>query len=59
LEAIRHATEAVRAELSFCELTDGNREEVVALRVAPHQEQFVSTVADSLEEAAEHPEARP
>ena len=38
-------------------LTDANREAVEALRVAPGQEQFVSGVAESLAEAAEHPGA--
>ena len=32
---------------------------VLALAVAPGQEQFVSSVAESLEEAAEHPEGNP
>jgi hypothetical protein len=41
------------------EITDRNREAVLALRVAPGQEQFVSSVADSLAEAAAHPQARP
>jgi diamine N-acetyltransferase len=38
-------------------LTDANRDAVAALRVAPGQEAFVSSVADSLREAAEHPGA--
>jgi diamine N-acetyltransferase len=38
-------------------LTDANRDAVAALRVAPAQEAFVSSVADSLREAAEHPGA--
>jgi diamine N-acetyltransferase len=41
------------------EITDQNREEVLALRVAPGQERFVSSVADSLAEAAAYPHARP
>ena len=41
------------------ELTDANRAEVLALRLGPGQDRFVSTVADSLEEAAEHPEGNP
>ncbi|WP_445150962.1 GNAT family N-acetyltransferase [Baekduia sp. Peel2402] len=40
-------------------LTDANRASAKALRVAPSQERFVSTVAESLREAAEHPDARP
>ena len=41
------------------EITDQNREAVVALRVAPGQERFVSSVEDSLAAAADWPEARP
>ncbi len=41
------------------EITDGNREAVLALRVAPGQERFVSSVRSSLEEATEYPHARP
>jgi diamine N-acetyltransferase len=38
-------------------LTESNREAVEDLRVAPSQQHFVSSVADSLREAAEHPDA--
>jgi diamine N-acetyltransferase len=41
------------------EISDGNRAAVLALRVAPGQEQFVSSVPESLAEAAEYPHARP
>jgi diamine N-acetyltransferase len=41
------------------EITDANREAVLALRVAPGQEQFVSSVQDSLAEAAEYLHAKP
>ena len=41
------------------EITSENREAVLALRVAPGQEQFVSSVRDSLAEAAEYPHAKP
>jgi hypothetical protein len=41
------------------EITDGNRAAVLALRVAPSQERFVSSVRESLAEAAECPHARP
>ncbi len=41
------------------EITDENLGAVLALRVAPGQEQFVSSVRDSLAEAAEYPDARP
>jgi diamine N-acetyltransferase len=46
---------AVRLE----EITGENREAVLALRVTPGQERFVSSVRDSLAEAAENPHARP
>jgi diamine N-acetyltransferase len=41
------------------EITDRNREAVLALRVAPEQERFVSSVRSSLAEAAEYPHANP
>jgi diamine N-acetyltransferase len=41
------------------EITDGNRAAVLALRVAPGQERFVSSVRDALREAAEYPHAKP
>jgi GNAT superfamily N-acetyltransferase len=40
-------------------ITDGNREAVLALRVAPGQEQFVGSVRGALADAAEYPHARP
>jgi diamine N-acetyltransferase len=43
--------------VSLRPLTASNRQAVEALRVSPSQEQFVSSVADSLREAAEHPDA--
>ena len=39
-------------------LSESNRQAVEGLRVSPGQEQFVSSVPDSLREAAEHPDAR-
>ena len=45
--------------LTLEEITDENREAVLALRVASGQEQFVSSVRDSLAEAAEYPHAKP
>jgi diamine N-acetyltransferase len=45
--------------VTFAEITDLNRDAVLALRVAPEQEQFVSSVAEALTEAAEYPQARP
>lgn len=44
--------------VSLRPIDDSNREAVEALRVAPAQLQFVSTVADSLREAAEYPFAQ-
>jgi diamine N-acetyltransferase len=41
------------------EIGDGNRAAVLALRLAPGQEQFVSSVPESLAEAAEYPHAKP
>jgi diamine N-acetyltransferase len=41
------------------ELTAANREEVLALKLAPGQDRFVSSVADSLQEAKEYPHANP
>jgi diamine N-acetyltransferase len=41
------------------ELTDANRDDVLALRVAPGQERFVGSVAESLRNAEAYPEANP
>lgn len=41
------------------EFTDDNASSVLALRVTPDQERFVSSVAGSIEEASEHPEGNP
>jgi diamine N-acetyltransferase len=41
------------------EITSANEADVRALRVAPDQERFVSSVADSLDETEATPEARP
>jgi diamine N-acetyltransferase len=41
------------------EITDQNREAVLALRVAPGQERFVSSVEDSLAAVADYPQANP
>ena len=43
--------------VSLRPLSESNREAVEALRVSPSQEQFVSSVEESLREAAEHPSA--
>ena len=47
------------SRVSLREITDQNREAVVALRIAASQEGYVSSVADSLEEACETPEGSP
>ena len=44
--------------VSLRPLSESNRQAVEALRVSPSQERFVSGVAASLREAAEHPDAR-
>ena len=45
--------------ITLREITEDNAAAVLAVRLAPGQEQFVTTVADSLEEAEEHPEGNP
>jgi diamine N-acetyltransferase len=44
--------------VSLRPLSGSNRQAVGALRVSPSQERFVSSVADSLREAAEEPDGR-
>jgi hypothetical protein len=41
------------------EINNGNRDAGPALRIAPRQEGFVSSVADSIAEAGRHPEGSP
>jgi diamine N-acetyltransferase len=41
------------------EIDEENRDAVLALRLASGQDRFVSTVADSLDEAAENPQGKP
>jgi ribosomal protein S18 acetylase RimI-like enzyme len=45
--------------VSLREIDDGNRDDVLSLRVTPTQARFVSTVAESLSEAEETPEGKP
>ena len=45
--------------LTLEQVTDANRACVLALRVAPEQERFVSSVADSLHEAVDNPQGNP
>ena len=47
------------ADVNLREITDENRDAVRALRVAPSQELFVASVAESLAEAATTPEGNP
>jgi diamine N-acetyltransferase len=51
--------ELAASAVSLEEITEANREQALALRLAPGQEQFVSSVQDSLAEAAEYPHAKP
>ncbi len=45
--------------ITLREITEDNAESVLALRTTPDQERFVSSVTDSLEEAAEYPQGNP
>jgi diamine N-acetyltransferase len=45
--------------VTLVEITDRNREAVLALRVAPRQERFVGSVRSALADAAEYPQAKP
>lgn len=45
--------------LTLREITDENRQAVVALRLAPGQDRFVSSVESSLAEAAREPHGKP
>jgi len=45
--------------VSLREITPSNRDEVVALAVAPDQRQFVDGVVESIDEAAAVPQAKP
>jgi GNAT superfamily N-acetyltransferase len=45
--------------VSLREIADGNRDDVLSLRVTPVQARFVSSVAESLLEAEETPEGKP
>lgn len=45
--------------VDLVEITDENAESVLALRLAPGQDRFVTSVADSLEEARTHPHGNP
>ena len=44
--------------MSLREITDANRDEVLALRVAPEQSRFVGSVAGALDEAERYPEGK-
>ncbi|SER01975.1 GNAT family N-acetyltransferase [Lentzea albida] len=47
------------AQIRLVEITDANRDAVVALRVHPSQERFVASVERSFQDARENPEAKP
>jgi diamine N-acetyltransferase len=49
----------VAARVSLREVTPENRAAVEALRVAPEQEPYVSSVSESLAEAVEQPDGQP
>jgi len=46
----------METHISLREITDANREAVLALSVAPEQRRFVGSVAEALEDAVEIPE---
>lgn len=45
--------------MTLRQITEANTRAVLALRTTPEQERFVSTVAESIDEAAEHPQGKP
>ncbi len=45
--------------ITLREITEDNAEAVLALRLAPGQERFVTSVSDSLTEADEYPQGNP
>jgi GNAT superfamily N-acetyltransferase len=45
--------------ITLREITEDNSESVLALRCTPDQERFVTSVVDSLAEAADYPQANP
>lgn len=47
------------ADVELREITDANREEVLAVGVAPGQKRFVGSVAGALEDAVEYAHAKP
>jgi diamine N-acetyltransferase len=47
------------AQIRLVEVTDANRDAVIAVRIHPAQEQFVASVETSFKHARENPEAKP
>lgn len=47
------------AQIRLVEVTDANRDAVIAVRVHPAQEKFVASVEKSFEHAARNPDANP
>ena len=45
--------------IDLVEITDRNRDELLALRLGPGQDRFIGPVADCLEEAVEYADANP
>jgi diamine N-acetyltransferase len=45
--------------IRLVEITDANRDEVIAVRVRPDQEQFVASVERSFQDAEQQPEGKP
>lgn len=45
--------------ISLCKIVDANRAAVLALKVAPEQEQYVGSVSSALEDADDYPHAHP
>ncbi|MCR3754147.1 diamine N-acetyltransferase [Lentzea californiensis] len=50
---------AMSAQIRLVEITDANRDAVVAVRVHPAQERFVASVEKSFADARDNPEAKP
>jgi diamine N-acetyltransferase len=55
----RRPASVVTVTITLREITEVNAQSVHALRCTPDQERFVSSVTDSLAEAAEYPQANP
>ena len=56
---LAHAEEESMVRIELREITDANRDAVTAVHAGPGEGRFVSSVADSILEAAEQPEGSP